>query len=79
MSYANAPREKLAIAFQLINLRSLPASGYAIATDFLRLGRLRCDFFFSPISDECYTYYKTNAEFQLEIPWKRGAEIIEIT
>ncbi|MEH2366622.1 hypothetical protein [Nostoc sp.] len=40
MSYANAPREKLAIAFQLINLRSLPASGYAIATDFLRLGRL---------------------------------------
>ncbi|WDD30973.1 hypothetical protein PQG02_19795 [Nostoc sp. UHCC 0926] len=28
------------------NLRSLPAGGYAIATDFFRLGRLRFDFFF---------------------------------
>ncbi|MEH2358051.1 hypothetical protein [Nostoc sp.] len=78
MSYANAPREKLAIALELINLRSLPAGGYAIATDFLRLGPLRSNFFFSPASDECYTYYKANAEFQLEIPWKRGAEITEL-
>ncbi|WP_335004024.1 ferritin-like domain-containing protein [Nostoc sp.] len=28
-------------------------------------------------SDKWYTYYKANAEFQLEIPWKRGAEITE--
>ncbi|MEH1927750.1 hypothetical protein [Nostoc sp.] len=28
-------------------------------------------------SDDWYTYYKANAEFQLEIPWKRGAEITE--
>lgn len=28
-------------------------------------------------SDHWYTYYKANAEFQLEIPWKRGAEITE--
>ena len=28
-------------------------------------------------SDQWYTYYKANAEFQLEIPWKRGAEITE--
>ncbi|MEH2445081.1 MAG: hypothetical protein V7K18_04660 [Nostoc sp.] len=40
-------REKSAIAVQLINLRSLPAGGYAIATDFFRLGRLRFDFFLS--------------------------------
>ncbi len=73
LEMSDGTQEKLAIALQLINLRSLPASGYAIATDFLRLGRLRSDFFFSPISDECYTYYKANAEFQLEIPWKRGA------
>ncbi|MEH2204700.1 MAG: hypothetical protein V7K53_11560 [Nostoc sp.] len=49
-------------------MRSLPAASYAIAIDFLRLGRLRSDFFFSSTSDECYTYYKVNAEFQLEIP-----------
>ncbi|WP_448271300.1 hypothetical protein [Nostoc sp. DSM 114160] len=29
--------------------RSLPPGGYAIATEFLRLGRLRSDFFLSPI------------------------------
>ena len=28
-------------------------------------------------SDKWYTYYKANAEFQLEIPWQRGAEITE--
>ncbi|MHC5744187.1 MAG: hypothetical protein ACYTXT_20315 [Nostoc sp.] len=28
-------------------------------------------------SDKWYTYYKANAEFQLEIPWKRGAELTE--
>ncbi|WP_251959084.1 ferritin-like domain-containing protein [Nostoc commune] len=28
-------------------------------------------------SDEWYTYYKANAEFQLEIPWKHGAGITE--
>ncbi|MDZ7953449.1 hypothetical protein [Nostoc sp. DedQUE09] len=58
-------------------MRSLPVGSYAIATDFLRLGRLRPDFLFSPISDEWYNYYKINAEFQLEIPWKRGAEITD--
>lgn len=26
-------------------------------------------------SDQWYTYYKANAEFQLKIPWERGAEI----
>ncbi|WP_189523593.1 hypothetical protein [Nostoc sp. PA-18-2419] len=26
-------------------------------------------------SQEWYTYYKANAEFQLDIPWARGAEI----
>ncbi|MEH2088356.1 hypothetical protein [Nostoc sp.] len=59
-------------------MRSLPVGGYAIPTDFLQLGRLRSDFFFNPTSDECYTYYKANVEFQLEIPWKRGAEITEL-
>ncbi|MBN3873188.1 hypothetical protein [Nostoc sp. JL33] len=43
-----ALREKSAIAVELINLRSLPAGGYAIATEFLRLGSLRSNFFFSP-------------------------------
>ncbi|MEH2376176.1 hypothetical protein [Nostoc sp.] len=28
-------------------------------------------------SDQWYTYYEANAEFQLEIPWERGAEITE--
>ncbi|MBE8967263.1 hypothetical protein IQ277_13680 [Nostocales cyanobacterium LEGE 12452] len=58
-------------------MRSLPVGGYAITTDFLRLGRLGSDFFFSPTSDEWYNYYKTNAEFQLEIPWKQGAKITD--
>ncbi|PHM07951.1 hypothetical protein CK516_23785 [Nostoc sp. 'Peltigera malacea cyanobiont' DB3992] len=42
------------------------------------MGLLGSNFFFSPTSDECYTYYKANAEFQLEIPWKRGAEITQL-
>ncbi|MEH2414040.1 hypothetical protein [Nostoc sp.] len=48
MSLDIALREKSAIAVELINLRSLPTGGYAIATEFLRLGSLRSNFFFSP-------------------------------
>ena len=28
-------------------------------------------------SEQWYIYYKANAQFQLEIPWERGAEITE--